>query len=128
MHEINNRTPIVGPRGKDIVAVYIQIESDNGITFYNLAIRLYSDASCTDDYLITSTKLHSIGWSLNTATPHLKNRDWQLLKKSIPVCNKIRFKLSMKTGVKSFYIKFTANKTPDPLSTMITTIGYITVA
>lgn len=127
MKEINRREPIESPKGKDTAVVYTHLESDEGKSFYNLFVRLYSDPSCQDEFLITSTKIHTIEWSVDTNTSPKKLRGWQILKKSIPVCNKIRFKFSMKSGVKSFYVKFTASKLPDPLSGTITTIGCITI-
>ena len=127
MREINHREPIDGPHGKDITIVYTCLEGDEGKPFYNLFARLYSDASCIDEYLITSTKIHTIQWSTDVNTPHKKLKGWNALKKSIPICSKIRFRFSMKAGVKSFYVKFTASKTPDPLSGTIVTIGYVAV-
>lgn len=127
MGEINHRIPIDGPQGKDKVVVYTHLEGDEGKHFYNLFAHLYSDASCQDEYLITSTKIHAIEWSTNTNIDPKKLRDWRILKKPILVCSKVRFRFSMKIGVKSFYVKFTASKTPDPLSGTITTIGHITV-
>lgn len=127
MNEINHREPIDGPKGKGTTIVYTQLEGDEGKPFYNLFARLYSDPSCLDEYLITSTKIHTIEWSSDVNTPHKKLRGWNTLKKPIPICSKVRFRFSMKVGVKSFYVKFTASKTPDPLSGTITTIGYVTV-
>ena len=127
MGEINHREPIDRPHGKDIAIVYTHLEGDEGKPFYNLFARLYSDASCIDEYLITSTKIHMIEWSTDMNTPHKKLKGWHTLKKSIPFCSKIRFRFSMKAGVKSFYVKFMASKTPDPYSGSIVSVGYITV-
>lgn len=127
MKSVNHREPIDGPKGKDTTYVYTHIEGDNEKPLYNFFIRLYSDQSCDDEYLITSKKIYSVDWTFDTVTNHKKVRVWQTFKKPIPVCGKIRLRFGMKIGAKSFYVKFTTSKLSDPLSGTVSTIGCITV-
>jgi len=128
MNEINyRRERVTDPTGKDIMYIYTHIGGDEGKPFYNLFVRLYTDSSCTDEHLVTSTRIYSVDWSGDLATPHKKIRVWNPFKKPIPESNGILIRFGVREGGRTFYVKVTSSKLPDPNSGTITTLGCVEV-